>query len=279
MKTYRFIKAANYILASAIAVLLLSCGNYDEPQDTNQILNPISDNILGKWKQTKCYSLQENGEWKEEINESGVEETMTFKAGGKVNISYTAGDGMTTLHVAEWKADDAVNTLWLGPHGYSILYLGEDSFKWSLNKAIDSSTGELIDGSWEWVMTRLDPSELSLAEKLVGKWVFAKTYQKIEGIWQEISFGLPDEGYYDFKEDGTSTIYSRLGSDVLTSDMNWSVNCKTGELQWYIGEAKGYPVFISIYDNQLSVEYTHNFNQGTGEIVTAEFKDLLLREN
>lgn len=279
MKTNHFIKFAVYTLTSAMTIFLPSCGNDDEPQDANQILKPISENILGKWKQTKCYSLQENGKWMEEIDEFGTEEIMTFNAGGKTNISYTDAEGMTTLHVAEWKAQEADDILWLGPHGYTILALGKDSFMWGLNKAIDSSTGELIDGKWKWEMTKLDPSELNLAEKLVGKWVFSKTYQKIEGKWEEISFGLPDEGYYDFKEDGTSIVYSRLGSDVLTSEMNWSVDCKTGKLQWYKGETKGNPVIISISGNQLSVEYNNNFDQGSGEIVTARFKDILIRED
>lgn len=279
METNLFIKTTVFILTSAMTVILHSCDNGDEPQDANQILKPISENILGKWKQTKCYSLQENGKWMEEIDEFGTEEIMTFNAGGKTNISYTDAEGMTTLHVAEWKAQEADDILWLGPHGYTILALGKDSFMWGLNKAIDSSTGELIDGKWKWEMTKLDPSELNLAEKLVGKWVFSKTYQKIEGKWEEISFGLPDEGYYDFKEDGTSIVYSRLGSDVLTSEMNWSVDCKTGKLQWYKGETKGNPVIISISGNQLSVEYNNNFDQGSGEIVTARFKDILIRED
>lgn len=279
MKTNLFIKLAACFVASAVTVILPSCGNDDEPQDTTQILKPISENILGKWKQTKCYSLQDNGKWMEEINDSGTEEIMTFNAGGKTNICYTDADGMTTVHVAEWKAEEADSILWLGPHGYTILALGKDSFMWSLNKAIDSSTGELIDGKWKWEMTRIDSSNLNLAEKLVGKWVFSKTYQKIDGKWQEISFGVPDEGYYDFKEDGTSIVYSRSGSDVLTSEMNWSVDCETGKLQWYKGETKGNPVIISISGNQLSVEYNNNFDQDSGEIVTAKFKDILIREN
>ena len=279
MRNSRLINLANCFLATAIAVGLPACSNDDEPKDGSPILKPISDNILGKWKQSKCYSMQDNGKWIEEINDSGTEETMTFNKAGKANISYTAADGMTTLHVAEWRTDESDNIFWLGPHGYKILSLEKDSYLWSLNKAIDPASGELIDGNWKWLMTRLDPTDLSLAERLVGKWVFSKTYQKIDGKWQEISFGIPDEGYYDFKEDGTSIVYSRLGSDVLTSEMNWSVNCKTGKLQWYKGETKGNPVFISIADNQLSVEYTNNFDQGSGEMVTSEFKDILIREN
>lgn len=278
MKTNLFIKLATCLLASAMTVILPSCGNDDEPQDTDKILKPISENILGKWKQTKCYSLQENGKWMEEINDSGTEEIMTFNAGGKTNISYTDADGMTTLHVAQWRSDEIDKTLWLGPHEYKILSLGKEAFVWSLQKALDPS-GEIIDGNWKWEMTRLDPSDLNLAEKLIGKWVFSKTYQKIDGNWQEISFGLPDEGFYDFKEDGTSIVYSRAGSDVLTSEMNWSVDCKTGKLQWYKGETKGNPVIISISGDQLSVEYNNNFDQGSGEIVTAKFKDILIREN
>lgn len=266
-------------MASATLVILPSCGNDDVAHDTDQILKPISDKILGKWNFSKCYSQGEDDEWQEEINTAGTEETMTFKAGGKVNIAYTAADGMTSLHVAEWHADESNNTLWLGPHGYTILSLGEDSYIWSLRKAIDPTTGELIDGNWKWLMTRLDPADSTLAEKLLGKWIFSRSFQKIDGEWQEISFGLPDEGYYDFKEDGTSIVYSRLGSNELTSEMSWSVNCKTGELLWYNEEVRANPVFISISGDQLSVEYASNFDQGTGEFAKAEFKDILLRIN
>ena len=277
MKTIPYIKTSAYIMAMALLMVMLSCG--DNHDDDKELLKPISEKILGKWLQSKCYSLQDNGEWLEEENPEGIEETMTFKEGGITNISYTAPDGMTTLHVAEWRAEESDSTLWLGPHGYRILSINKASYVWGLQKALDPETGEIIGGNWKWVMTRLDPSDLSLAEKLVGKWVFSKTYQKIEGKWEEISFGLPDEGYYEFKEDGTSIVYSRLGSDVLTSEMNWSVDCKTGKLQWYKGETKGNPVIMSISDNQLSVEYNNNFDQGSGEIVTAKFKDILIREN
>lgn len=276
MKTIPYIKTSAYIMATALFMVMSSCD--DKHDDDNELMKPISEKILGKWLQTKCYSLQDNGEWLEEENTEGIEETMTFKEGGITNISYTAPDGMTTLHVAEWRAEESDSTLWLGPHGYRILSINKDSYVWGLQKALDPETGEIIDGSWKWVMNRLDPAELNLAEKLVGKWVFSKTYQKINGKWEEISFGRPDEGYYDFKEDGTSIVYSRLGSDVLTSEMNWSVDCKTGKLQWYKGETKGNPVFITISDNQLSVDYTNNFDQGSGEIITAEFKDILIRE-
>lgn len=204
---------------------------------------------------------------------------MTFKEGGTANISYTAPDGMTTLHVAEWRTEESDSTLWLGPHGYRILSINKDSYVWGLQKALDSATGEIIDGNWKWVMTRLDPTDLSLAEKLVGKWVFSKSYQKIDGKWQEISFGQPDEGYYICKDNGTFIFYSRLGSDELTSEMNWSINNKTGKLLWYKDEVKTDPVYVSISGDQLAVEYSNNFDQGSGEIVIAEFKDILVREN
>lgn len=67
METNLFIKTTVFILTSAMTVILHSCDNGDEPQDANQILKPISENILGKWKQTKCYSLQDNGKWMEEM--------------------------------------------------------------------------------------------------------------------------------------------------------------------------------------------------------------------
>ena len=123
-----------------------------------------------------------------------------------------------------------------------------------------------------------EETQKTLAEQLVGKWNFSKSYEKKNGEWVEISFGLPDEGWHEYRADGTYAAYSRSGDKEHKVEMKWSVDKATNELQW-IKDGKTTTLKVKIEaDNTLSMFYDTNFDPATGQMIKGEFKDVLIRE-
>lgn len=119
----------------------------------------------------------------------------------------------------------------------------------------------------------------SLEEQLIGKWNFSKSYQKKDGQWQEITFGIPEEGWHHYNADGTVTFHSRMNGQDEDSEMKWVVNNETGEMRWYeLNPEKALTVNISVDGDTMTVLYVRNFDPSVGQVVEGEFKDVLIRE-
>ena len=147
-------------------------------------------------------------------------------------------------------------------------------------EALDAETGELMDGEFRWKYSRMDETQKMLAEKLIGKWNYSKSYEKINGEWVEIHSGMQDEGWFLaetaflFCEDGSSTAYGRSGEHEITLNMYWYVNNATGELRMVTKDGQTTELNVAIgVDGTLSVFY--NIELSTGQ--TREFKDVLIR--
>ena len=122
-------------------------------------------------------------------------------------------------------------------------------------------------------------SSKSLEEQLIGKWNFSKSYQKKDGRWQEITFGIPEEGWHQYNADGTVTFHSRMNGQDEDSEMKWVVNNETGEMRWYESNPeKALTVNISVDGDTMTVLYVRNFDPSVGQVVEGEFKDVLIRE-
>ena len=122
-------------------------------------------------------------------------------------------------------------------------------------------------------------SSKSLEEQLIGKWNFSKSYQKKEGQWQEITFGIPEEGWHQYNADGTVTFHSRMNGQDEDSEMKWAVNNETGEMRWYESDpGKALTVNVSVDGDTMTVLYARNFDPEVGQVVEGEFRDVLIRE-
>ena len=112
----------------------------------------------------------------------------------------------------------------------------------------------------------------------MGKWILSKSYEKKGGEWVEISYGLPDEGWHLYREDGTFTAYSRSGEHEFTSNTKWVVNNITGEVRWTAEDGQSSTVNVTIEtDGTLSVFYSNNFDPVTGLSIAGEYKDVMVR--
>ncbi len=122
-------------------------------------------------------------------------------------------------------------------------------------------------------------SSKSLAEQLIGKWNFSKSYQKKEGQWRIITFGIPEKGWHQYSADGTVTFHSRMNGQDEDSEMKWEVNNETGDMRWYESDpGKALSVKVSVDGDTMTVLYSKNFDPVAGQVVEGEFKDVLIRE-
>lgn len=159
-----------------------------------------------------------------------------------------------------------------------VLGLDATSLVMGHDEARDSETGELMQGEFRWTFARMDESQKTLAEQLVGKWILSKSYEKKNGEWVENSNGLPDEGWHLYRADATFTAYSRTGEHEFTSDTNWVVNCTTGTVRWTAEDGQSSTANVAIEaDGTLSVFYANSFDPVTGQSVAGEYKDVMVR--
>ena len=122
-------------------------------------------------------------------------------------------------------------------------------------------------------------SSKSLENQIIGKWNFSKSYQKKDGQWQEITFGIPEEGWHQYNADGTVIFHSRMNGKDEDSEMKWEVNNETGEMRWYESDSENaLTVNVSVNGDTMTVLYSRNFDPTVGQVVEGEFKDVLIRE-
>lgn len=279
MKKNCLIPNSIFLAACCLAAITVftACKDSNGKDSETGILRPISEHITGKWNMEESLRKQD-GKWVEDLIPEGEGHIYTLRTDGTALSAFTAPDGYTKLNVGEWKVDEATDRLTLGTMTVDVLSLDATSLVMGHDEARDSETGEIMEGEFRWTFARMDESQKTLAEQLVGKWILSKSYEKKGDEWVENSSGLPDEGWHLYREDGTYTAYSRSGTDEMTIDMNWVVNCTTGEVRWTAEDGQASTVTVAIEaDGTLSVFYANNFDPSTGQVVTGEYKDVLVR--
>lgn len=126
--------------------------------------------------------------------------------------------------------------------------------------------------------SKKDEAQQTLAQKMLGKWNVEGSYEKEDGKWVIIS-APDDEGWYDFRADGTVSAYQRVSGQEQTAEMKWSVDETTGDFSLTRNNKEGYPGKVAFEnDDRLTLLYTTTLDPATGELRQGEFKDVLLRE-
>lgn len=270
-----------FLVCIAMGILNIGCSDEATPESDDKILKPVAENVIGKWSMKESYKKLD-GKWVEDPIPEGQGQTYTIRTDGTVLSAFTAPDGYTKLNLGEWETDEAANKLTLGTMTVDVLSLNATSFEMGYGEALDAETGELMDGEFRWKYSRMDETQKTLAEKLIGKWNYSKSYEKINGEWVEIHSGMQDEGWFLgetdilFCEDGSSTVYARFGEHERTLSMYWRVNNATGELRMVTKDGQTTELNVAIgVDGTLSVFY--NLELSTGQTVTREFKNVLIR--
>ena len=193
-----------YLAALLVAALLTAgCSDDNEPQPEETVLKPIAEHITGKW-QMAGYSVFENGKWEEQPNDDNVGMALDFRPDGTEVRVMTYPDGFTALATRTWSVDEAAATLTDGTSQQRIHRLTADELVTEATQSIDPGTGEIAQNQARWTYRRATEQDLTLAERLVGKWRLIGEYGKDgDGEWVFYEADENVKSYLVFKEDGT----------------------------------------------------------------------------
>ena len=264
-----------------VMVLLSGCESDNVNESGGDILKPIARHITGKWNLETSY-MKQDGKWVEFPIPEDQGWTYTIRTDGTVMNAVTAADDFTTLRAYKWTTDEKAGTLTLATMTVNILSLDATSFEMGgYVKTTDTETGKELEGEFKWKLSRMDETVKPPAEKLVGKWVFTKTYEKKDGKWVEYNQYEPDEAWCEYREDGTGTFYFKVGDKEYKDGGGWRMNNTTGEMRTTkegSEEVKNAPLITFEDDNTFSSTYTECYDPVTSQIVAiGEFKDVYVR--
>ena len=213
-----------------LAVLLTTgCSNDDTPQET--VLQPIGENIVGKWQMTG-YSTFSDGKWEEQINDNNVSMAMDFRPDGTEVRVMTYPDGFTALATRTWSVDEANNMLTDEGSQQKIHRLTATELVTESTQAQDPETGEIAQTIGRWTFCRATEKDKTLAERLVGKWRFTGVYDKVDGQWVARNEDRFDEFWVEYKENGMSEEHAfRDGEEFHHTECKWSANTAAKRLR------------------------------------------------
>ncbi len=272
----------NLLLLMSIAIMLPLSGCKNSSND-NEILRPIKENLIGTWNQYTQETLSENGEIKRETSDENSDYLyqIELREDNTAHFVATMKDGYTRMNVMQYQIDEDTPSITINGVTTPIFLLTANEFGFSHNQIKNSETGEVTNGEVKWIYKRVDNPEPLFAEKFIGKWNFSKTYEKKNGEWVETGYGIPDEGWYEYKENSSIAVYSRKADKEQTSEMIWAVNAATNEMKYYKdwGGEELYSCKVSFEDdNTINVFYSKNYDPATGKVKEGEFKDVLIRQ-
>lgn len=274
-KTTTFLAMA----ATAIAFALAGCqGNKEE----SEILKPLSEHIVGRWEQVAGYRVDGNGnKVEDEANDDEGYVLVSYLRPGGTGVGIrTDPDGWQQLSDATWKVDEEKLGCYLTGRGktyyYTIRTLTADQMVTEGNFGTEASTNETSTDHFRFEHKRLS-DEPSLAERVVGKWVSSKAYRKVNGEWQEAPNCRPDEGWYHFHETGLVDAYQRSGDKEQAVEMKWSANVKANRMRVVKDEWSDEWDFTLTDADTMEIYDNEGIDFATGERLTGEFKDVLVR--
>ncbi len=271
----RMFKTISAIFALA-CVTLASCHNDKEEYE---ILYPIQTNLVGTWHQSTCLMLNDKGHW-EATEEPGniISGTYTFASDGNTYVAWTFPDGWQKMTCGKWKAEEEKG-------GYTGIYPGFEQFNkiyhlsdYELELRSDEARdddGTVVKGQFRYLLHRIP--DVSFSEKVAGRWMFGKSYEKKGGEWQEITFAVPREAWCDLNPDGSCTFYDKTGDNERKSEGTWAFNVRTKQRRLTIDGQNFDHAFNMPDANTMEIFYSTNTDPVFGEIRTGEFKDVMTR--
>lgn len=198
---------------------------------------------------------------------------MVFRSNGEMSL-VTVGK-FAALKKGQWSIKDGNKIDWNGEE-FEIYQLSDNV----LELVRDTGVGKA-----KIRLSRVDDSEKTLGERMVGKWSLSKRYEKVNSEWKEVTENLPLECRCEYTEAGLFSTYTRWSSEEWKNDdMPWCFHEQTGTVLYYYynSKAQSEPRFFRITlednDNTMIMNYSENFNPELEEQTSTEYKDVLVRE-
>lgn len=206
-----------------------SCGNdNDGPNET--VLQPIAEHIVGKWQMTG-YSIFTDGKWEEQINDNNVSMAMEFRPDGTEMRVMTYPDGFTALATRTWSINEANDLLTGSTSPQRIYLLTADELGIEASQSMNPETGEIATMQARWTYRRATQQDVTLAEKVVGKWRCREVDMKNGDEWKPLA-GSYAESYIELKEDGNCELSLSIDNEKpVSAEYRWSANTAAGLLR------------------------------------------------
>lgn len=209
-------------------VWFTSCNDNDEPVET--VLQPIAKHIVGKWQMT-VYSTFDDGKWEEQTNDDNVAMAMDFRPDGTEVRVMTYPDGFTALATRTWSVDEANNMLIDAASQPRIYRLTADELGIEGSQSMDPETGEITQKQARWTFRRATPQDLTLTERVVGKWRCSEVYMKNDDEWKPMASSYA-ESYIELKEDGNCELCTSIDNEEpFRAEYRWSAHTAAGLLR------------------------------------------------
>lgn len=206
-----------------------SCGD-ENNEPTETVLQPIAEHIVGKWQMTG-YSIFSDGKWEEQINDNNVSMAMDFRPDGTEVRVMTYPDGFTALATRTWSVDEANDLLIDSPSQQRIYCLTADELGIEGSQSMNPETGEIAQRQVRWTYRRATQQDMTLAEKVVGKWRCSEVSMKNDDEWKPME-GSYTESYIELKEDGNCELCTSIDNqEPFRAEYRWSANTAAGLLR------------------------------------------------
>lgn len=206
-----------------------SCGNDNDGPNVT-VLQPIAEHIVGKWQMTG-YSIFTDGKWEEQINDNNVSMAMEFRPDGTEMRVMTYPDGFTALATRAWSIDEANDLLTGSTSSQRIYLLTADELGIEASQSMNPETGEIATMQARWTYRRATQQDVTLAEKVVGKWRCREVDMKNGDEWKPLADSYA-ESYIELKEDGNCELSLSIDNEKpVSAEYQWSANTAAGLLR------------------------------------------------
>lgn len=213
-----------------------SCGSDKDLE----ILEPVSEHILGKWETTGGYMLI-NDKWeKHDDPDSPISRiTYDFLKDDSMVICTTGTDGWTTFSMIPYKVKGRKVIYSSDSPESTVELLTDDSLEMVSYFLHDPNTGEKLPEPipYKWSFRRLDGADQTPGEKLIGKWKFVTTEQRNDGKWESYTGPTtPSEAIDEYSASGSLKTEMVLDGQNYLFEYRWKINNSDGTLELSMGE-------------------------------------------
>lgn len=250
---------------------------YALPDVQGDVLTPIAENILGKWKMvSRSYKMY--GEWVSAPMDD-ISGTLTFRPNRELFQVYSTDYSLTGLTLFDWtNPNDEDFTFEMDGDKYRIFNLTENML--DFGPAVTGG-GLMIP---RYVCRRIDDEPRTTSERMVGRWTLSQRFQKVNGEWEEITGDLPAECWCEYTEGGTYTTYTRWtgGEEWLNKDMRWMMYEDYGIVMYFLPDSMDEAYFrVSLEANgsRMVMNYAEDYDPDLTDQLTTEYKDILIKVN
>lgn len=222
-----------FVILATAGIILNGCNNNsDNSLNEDTILRPIAEHLCGKWIMTTNSELI-NGKWEENENDENVSLVMDFRPDGTGLRVMTYPDGFTALATRTWSVDEANDLLTDNASQLRIYRLTADELGIEATQSMDPGTGEIAQKQVRWTYSPATQQDLTLTERVVGKWRCSEVYMKNDNEWKPLANSYA-ESYIELKEDGNCNLYTSIDNEEPTlAEYRWSAHTASGLLRLY----------------------------------------------